>query len=324
MSEVNQNPVITALRPDPGSQNAAFARAVYTGAGARSNIELLSGSLSGKDLGLLARFLSSRLSIPEFMAFKMIRIFAGTGQATSFTDLKNFFVELFKDGNKLNTKENDRLFEQLRQPETQKKSDQELQPLFKPLIKDLKDLFINFREQNIRHKAEVFSKEPNQSTVRPPTSNLVSSPQAFASWLVNNRAAFLMLKTNPELVNLLLALNNPNVAKSPVLLQEIYKMITQLIRLKRGRSQIEDFDDSVKDNLNSAANREVTEHEANIVHSLRQAVEQMPLKQFSNFLIEAERFAEEEIANMWSLALKKEKELQKKLGDGVKKLQKKK
>ena len=42
-----------------------------------------------------------------------------------------------------------------------------------------------------------------------------------------------------------------------------------------------------------------------------------------DFLLEAERFAEEEIANLWSLTLKKEKEIERKLKEGFKHLGKK-
>ena len=47
-------------------------------------------------------------------------------------------------------------------------------------------------------------------------------------------------------------------------------------------------------------------------------------KKLRDFLIEAERFAEEEVANLWSLTLKKEKELEKKVKQGINKLRKQK
>lgn len=280
-------------------------------------------AIGDKEVSVLARFLASRLQVPEFMAFAMLRKFVGTGQASSFTELKNFFREFVGAGGAEEMYQGFKnIFESLQRPEVQNKPDYELEQIFRPVVKHLQEQFAQFRETNNRGNLERFSKQQFEAIglTRPQLTQLVSSPQAFASWLVNNKAAFLMLKTNPQLIQLLMALNNPNLAKSPVLLQEIYKMITQVIKLKRGRSQVEDFDDAVKENLNVAANKEAAEHEASIVHSLRQVTEQAPLGPLKDFLLEAERFAEEEIANMWSLALRKEKELEKKLGAGFQKL----
>ncbi|MBT6842666.1 MAG: hypothetical protein HOA17_02575 [Candidatus Melainabacteria bacterium] len=322
MSELTQNPNIAALKTELNNPSSNLAQARFARAGIKANAENLSGNISDKDLGVLARFLASRLNVSEFMAFKMIRKFVGTGQASSLTDIKNFFLDFVKSGASERTQEqNAKAFEQLRRPETQSKTGSELEATFKPIVKDLGDEFVAYRQQATRNQANLVSKglANTHVTTKPQLSNLITSPQAFASWLVNNRAAFLMLKSNPKLVQLLMAINNPNIAKSPVLLQEIYKMITQVIKLKRGKSQIDDIDEVTKENLDHAASMEASEHEANIVHQLKHVIEQMPIKSLRDFLLEAERFAEEEVANMWSLALKKEKELERKLGIGKKK-----
>lgn len=322
MSELTQNPNIAAHQTEFNNPSSNLARARFARAGTINNSGNLSGNIGDKDLGILARYLASRLNVPEFMAFKMIRKFVGTGQASSLTDIKNFFLDFAKSGALERTQEqNPKAFQQLRHTETQSKTGTELEAIFKPIVKDLGDEFVSYKNQTTRNKVELVSKGllDTHVTTKPQLNNLVTSPQAFASWLVNNRAAFLMLKSNPQLVQLLMAINNPNIAKSPVLLQEIYKMITQIIKIKRGRSQVEDVDDVVKDNQNQAASKEASEHEANIVHQLKHVIEQMPIKSLRDFLLEAERFAEEEVANMWSLALKKEKELERKLGIGKKK-----
>ncbi|MDA0771978.1 MAG: hypothetical protein O3C63_03440 [Cyanobacteria bacterium] len=317
MSELTQNPNIAALKTELNNPSSNLAQARFARARMTANSGNLSGNIGDKDLGILARYLASRLNVPEFMAFKMIRKFVGTGQASSLTDIKNFFLDFVKSGASERTQEqNAKAFEQLRRPETQSKSGTELEAIFKPIVKDLGDEFVGYRQQATRNQANLVSKDLADTHVptKPQLSNLVTSPQVFASWLVNNRAAFLMLKSNPQLVQLLMAINNPNIAKSPLLLQEIYKLITQIIKIKRGRSQVEDVDDTVRENMNHAVNQEATEHEVNIVHQLKQVIEQMPIKSLRDFLLEAERFAEEEVANMWSLALKKEKELERKLG----------
>ena len=324
MADTAPNPILSLGPNESRTQSTTLAQAKSSRTEAGQNLSTLtSANLSDQDLGVLARFLAARLRVPEFMAFKMIRKFVGSGQSSSLSDLKNFFREFVKSGAAEQTYQDFRnIFQQFQRPEVQNKSDAQLEQMFKPVVKQLQEQFTQFLERTHRDSASKFSKQNLQAVnfTRPQLTQLVTSPKAFASWLVNNPAVFLMLKSNPQMMQLLMALNNPNLAKSPVLLQEIYKMITQVIKLKRGKSQIEDFDDEVKDNLDAAASQEAAEHEANIVHSLRHVVEQTPIKPLTNFLLEAERFAEEEIANMWSLALRKEKELEKKLGAGFQKI----
>jgi hypothetical protein len=257
-----------------------------------------------------------KMGVSEYVAYKIIGNLMATGQATSFTEMQNFLREYLQGGAPIISQET---LEQLRKPEIQSKSGKELDALFKPVIRDIKDRFVETRQQNVRNTAEVFSREDKFVSANPQASvtQLVNSPKEFASWLVNNKAAFIMLKANPELTYLLMTLANPNIQKSPVLLSEIAKMITQVIKMKRGKSQIEVVDDVVKETMDKLVTQEMAEHEASIVNTLKNVFDSVKSASVRDFMLEAERFAEEEIANLWSLTLKKEKQIEKQLQENI-------
>jgi hypothetical protein len=256
------------------------------------------------------------MGISEYVAYKIIGNLMATGKATSFTEMQNFLREYLQGGAPIVSEDT---LEQLRRPEIQSKSEKELDALFKPVIRDIKDRFVETRQQNVRNTAEVFSREDKFMPANPQASvtQLVNSPKEFASWLVNNKAAFIMLKANPELTYLLMSLANPNIQKSPVLLSEIAKMITQIIKMKHGKSQIETVGDNVKEAMNQVITQELAEHEASIVNTLKHAFASIQTASVRDFMLEAERFAEEEIANLWSLTLKKEKQIEKQLQENI-------
>jgi hypothetical protein len=151
----------------------------------------------------------------------------------------------------------------------------------------------------------------------------VTSPKEFASWLVNNKAAFISMRANPMVTNLLIALQNPQIQQSPVMIAEIAKLLAQLVKLKQG-SKVGEYNDSerVDEDRDKEDNLEVSDHEHHVVGHIRETIENVAITPLRDFLIEAERFAEEEVANLWSLTLKKEKELEKKVKASLKKFKK--
>ncbi len=312
----NINPLLAnvlaaqAVRRDTGNTVMSLASSQRGYADARA--DSLPGSLKANELNSLVKSLAAKMMISEYVAYRILGNLMATGQSLSFSEMQSFLQQYLQDGAPVINQET---LEQLRGPEVQSKSDKELDALFKPVVREMKDRLVETREQNIRNTAQVFSRQDEFVPANPqvPVTQLVNSPKEFASWLVNNKAAFVMLKANPELTYLLMALANPNVQKSPILLSEIAKMITQLIKMKRGKSQVEVVDDVVKEAMDKAITQEMAEHEAGIVNTLKNVFESMKPASVRDFMLEAERFAEEEIANWWSLTLKKEKQIGKQL-----------
>ncbi len=150
-------------------------------------------------------------------------------------------------------------------------------------------------------------------------SNLVSSPKVFASWLVNNRAAFILLKDSPQATYILSAISNPNIALSPLMLAEISKLIAQLMKLKLGKTTSIDDDEDIDIRKQKALGEELG-HKLSVVGEVHNVIGSLPVSPLKDFLLEAERFAEEEIANRWSITLKKEKQLEHKLLSKLEKL----
>ncbi len=317
----NINPLLAnALAAQAARQNSPTMSLANS---QRANLSAQERGNANKDITTMARMVASELGIPESMAYKIMRNLFGSGHRVSTGELNRVLQAYLEDSLSRPNETNKKIFEELRRPETQIKSDKELHDLFRPVIKDLQGKLAETRQQTIRNTAEVFSREDSFVPTNPqvPVTQLVNSPKEFASWLVNNKAAFVMLRSNPELTYLLMALANPNVQKSPVMMSEIAKLITQIIKMKRGRSQIEDFDDNVKESKDRAITQEMAEHEANTVYGLKNAFETQRSASLKDFLLEAERFAEEEIANLWSLTLKREKQLEKQLRENLTKFQ---
>lgn len=330
MSELTQNTNINPLLANAlaaqasrrDATNTAMSLASSQRGSANARADFIPGSLKANELNSLVKLFAAKMQVSEYVAYRIIGNLMATGKAASFTEMQNFLQEYFQDGAPLINQET---LEQLRKPDVQSKSDKEIEALSRPVIREMKDRLVETREHNIRNTAEVFSRQDSFVPANPqvPVTQLVNSPKEFASWLVNNKAAFIMLKANPELTYLLMALANPNVQKSPILLSEIAKMITQLIKMKRGRSQVEDFDDNVKESRDKAVTQEMMEHEAGIVNTLKNVFDSIKPASVRDFMLEAERFAEEEIANWWSLTLKKEKQIGKQLQDNLTKFKRK-
>jgi hypothetical protein len=287
----------------------------------------VSSNLSNKELDSLVKLISSRLGVSEFTASRVLRKFMGTGSTGSFMEIKDFLTQFLE--NTSNTRQVNELATDLQSLQNNPKAQEQN---FKPIIARLQYGLNQAQQSQSQASANNFVKAEqdrfvglSQAKVADnPASALVQSPKLFASWLVNNKAAFILLRSNPEAANLLLALQNPQITKSPMMLSQISVLIAQLLKLKAGKSLTEDFDDVRKDELDKQNQTEASDYESNIVNTVKQGLAANKVDTVKDFLLEAERFAEEEIANLWSLTLKKEKELENKIKSGFSNFKKKK
>jgi hypothetical protein len=281
-------------------------------------------SLSSQDLDPLVKLISTRLGISEFTAFRVLRKFMGTANASTFQDIQSFITKFLDDPQ--NQRQVNELAKDL---QTLQKNPNANEQSFKPIISRLQyGLQQNnqVQTQTPQNNAALSRQDrfvaTNQSQANPATK-LVQTPQLFASWLVNNKSAFITLKQNPEVANLLLALQNPRIAQSPVMMSQIAVLIGQLLKLKQGKGASEDKDEIRKEKLDRKHQAEFTDEAENRVNSINPVTAVENVKALTDFLLEAERFAEEEIANLWSLTLKKEKELEQKFKKGFESFKKK-
>lgn len=281
-------------------------------------------SLSSQDLDPLVKLISTRLGVSEFTAFRVLRKFMGTANANTFQDIQSFITKFLDDPQ--NQRQVNELAKDL---QTLQKNPNANEQSFKPIISRLQYGL----QQSNQVQSQTFQNNPalnrqdrfvatSQSQTNPATQ-LVQTPQLFASWLVNNKAAFIALKQNPQVANLLLALQNPRITQSPVMMSQIAVLIGQLLKLKQGKGPTEDKDEIRKEKLDRKHQAEFSDEAENRVNSINPVSAVENVKALTDFLLEAERFAEEEIANIWSLTLKKEKELEQKLKEGFKNFNKK-
>lgn len=307
---------------DSNAQNLSNARA-----NEGDSFQMLSsGSLSGKELTPLIKLLANRLQISELMAYKMVRKFMGTGQSSSFSEMRDFLLDFTKAPTSYEGANKQPVVKQL-QDLNQKTNTNEIDKGFNNITKNLKDIFIQDKILKARTEgAKLLYTSQNQLTPNAKLSltSLVTRPQEFASWLVNNKAAFIALRANPELTNIVIAMQNPQIQESPVLMAQLVALLVQILKLKAGKSPTEDIDEKAKADRDQAYAIQDSDHEVNIVNTVKETIESLTISPIKEFLIEAERFAEEEVANLWSITLKKERDLEKKLGKGLEKFRNKK
>ncbi|MCE2928416.1 MAG: hypothetical protein LW817_02155 [Candidatus Caenarcaniphilales bacterium] len=316
--EITNNPYVSGLAASNVhfGQNQAQTKTNNTSL-SRDNFQAFSaGPLSSQDIGALTKLIARGMGVSELVAFKLLRKLMSTGSSVS--DIQKFLNTYINEG-KIPAKAQALLAALEASPsKNEKQVDQALKPIVKNFEKQLalaNEARINFntRRPNI-NLAQIQSPGIEHLT------KLVSSPREFASWLVNNKAAFIALRSNPEFTYILASLQNPRLQQSPILISEIVKLMTQLLKLKAGKATTSDDTDenarSIKDEEDAT---EIYDHEHNIVNTVKTTVESLAVKPVREFLIEAERFAEEEVANLWSLTLKREKELEKQLSSGLKK-----
>lgn len=277
-------------------------------------------NFTNDDLGKAIGLIANQLGVSPMVARRLLYQMAGQGLARNMQELRQFMQQNLA----LQDVQQD-IAEAARsqQAKPQQKNSAQLQKqtaqrqTFNPA---------QFTQQAIRSNnlaRDQFNPSQNlNAATEPKLSQLVQSPRAFASWLVNNKAAFVLMRAKPQLAYLLMAAANPQIKMSPIMLAEIAKLMTQVIKLKQGKSEIE----SVEENEMTERGREVLQdamdHEHTVVSTIKDAIDVIPFTPLRDFLMEAERFAEEEVANMWSLALKKEKEIEREILEKLKQFKK--
>ncbi len=255
------------------------------------------------------RTLSNQLGIGASAARKILEWMATTGKIASYADFK---VLMSDEG---------QLLAQARVNQAPRPDEFKARPIVNTANEEI---IANRNTTNI-YRASLnkdiqgdFAPRPTKTAAEKPEaiplerqilSQLITSPKAFASWLVNNRTAFIILRTDPALAYTLAALANPRVQMSPLMLAELAKLLAQMIKLKQGKSVTESVDDVAAEDREQDVLLAENDRGTSVVGGVRNAVSGSPVAPLKDFLLEAERFAEEEIANLWSLTLRKEKEV---------------
>lgn len=280
------------------------------------------GFTSEQSLIKLAKALASRQGIPESVALRVVRKFISSGGLPNLKAMEEFVAKQINGESPKAAPAKGNTAEQLSEAQKQTQQNASL----RPLLKELKLNLNRGRNEEVRKEVEnLFTRNSNQNlqqipNSRIPVTTLVSSPKEFASWLVNNRTAFVALRTMPEVTNLLAAIQNPLLQQSPIVLAELSMLIAQILRLKLGKQAIDEIDD---DERRQAILTDLAHREHERVSGVTGVAEPTEINPLKDFLLEAERFAEEEVANLWSLALKKEREFEKTLKAGIDSMTKK-
>jgi hypothetical protein len=154
-------------------------------------------------------------------------------------------------------------------------------------------------------------------------SRNVLSNKDFASWLLSSPPALASMMTKRDYTNMLSAMMNKNILdrSSPLFLAQMGSLVAQLLKLKQGKvnstagmEEEQKLEDTVQEDKISSA-----EHTHSIVDSVRNVINTIPINSVKDFLLEAERFVEEEIALFYSIQKSIEKEILNQVKKKVKK-----
>lgn len=150
----------------------------------------------------------------------------------------------------------------------------------------------------------------------------IQSNKDFASWLLNNPAALGSMLSKPKFTSFFISAFNPRMLEkiSPVFLSQIASLVGQLLKLRQGKIQgpveaqeEEKLDEAEKDLENASA-----DHKHRIVDEVKNVINTIPIKSVKDFLLEAERFVEEEIAMFYSIQKHLENEILKQINKNKK------
>lgn len=154
-------------------------------------------------------------------------------------------------------------------------------------------------------------------------SRNVLSNKDFASWLLASPPALASMMTKRDYTNLLSAMMNKNILdkSSPLFIAQMGSLVAQVLKLKQGKTNttagIEEeriSEEIVQEDKVSSA-----EHTHSIVDSVKDVINTIPIKSVKDFLLEAERFVEEEIALFYSIQKSIEREILNQVKKKVKK-----
>lgn len=265
-------------------------------------------NFDSKQLGDALRMLSRDLGISASAARKILYKMAASGKIASYSELRSFMLNQAPSVARVEQKPDTFKAQASQTDETANRNSANL---YRAALRPQMQMSNDFAPQAANSKeAKIPEKIPGERQI---LSQLVTSPQIFASWLVNNKAAFVSLQTNPKLTYLLSSLANPNLQMSPLMLAELSKILAQLVKLKQGKSVSESQDETGLEDREQDLLVAEADHGHTLVGGIRDAISSLPIAPLKDFLLEAERFAEEEIANRWSLSLKKDKDVERKI-----------
>lgn len=194
-----------------------------------------------------------------------------------------------------------------------------------PIYKDFS------REINLVSAADVGRDNLKSPKALPPQertnfanmSRNVLSNKDFASWLLASPPALASMMTKRDYTNMLSAMMNKNILdkSSPLFIAQMGSLVAQLLKLKQGKTNttagIEEertLEEIVQEDKVSSA-----EHTHSIVDSVKDVINTIPIKSVKDFLLEAERFVEEEIALFYSIQKSIEREILNQVKKKVKK-----
>jgi hypothetical protein len=170
---------------------------------------------------------------------------------------------------------------------------------------------------------------PPKTLVSPDRTNFdsmsrnVLSNKNFASWLLASPPALASMMTKRDYTNMLSAMMNKNILdkSSPLFIAQMGSLVAQVLKLKQGKTnttagieeerKLEEI--TQEDKVSSA------EHTHSIVDSVKDVINTIPIKSVKDFLLEAERFVEEEIALFYSIQKSIEREILNQVKKKVKK-----
>jgi len=144
-------------------------------------------------------------------------------------------------------------------------------------------------------------------------SKNVLSNKNFASWLLASPPALASMMTKRDYTNMLSAMMNKNILdkSSPLFIAQMGSLVAQVLKMKQGKTnttagieeerKLEEI--TQEDKVSSA------EHTHSIVDSVKDVINTIPIKSVKDFLLEAERFVEEEIALFYSIQKSIEREI---------------
>lgn len=164
---------------------------------------------------------------------------------------------------------------------------------------------------------------PQERTNFANMSRNVLSNKDFASWLLANPPALASMMTKRDYTNMLSAMMNKNILdkSSPLFIAQMGSLVAQVLKLKQGKTNttagIEEertLEEIIQEDKVSSA-----EHTHSIVDSVKDVINTIPIKSVKDFLLEAERFVEEEIALFYSIQKSIEREILNQVKKKVKK-----
>lgn len=145
----------------------------------------------------------------------------------------------------------------------------------------------------------------------------------FASWLLNNPAALGSMLSKPQFTSFFVSAFNPRMVEkmSPIFFSQMASLIGQLLKLRQGKASGTSMGIEEEEHLEDArksSEMDSDNHNHRIVDEVKNVINIIPIKSVKDFLLEAERFVEEEIAMFYSLQKHLEKEILKQMNKNKK------